>query len=69
MTDATLTAADRAALAALGFTLTGVSVWSIGACTVEAVPHGAWHYKLTVTLPSGARIEGFVARSKIIPTH
>ena len=31
MTDATLTAADRAALAALGFTLTGVSAWSIGA--------------------------------------
>ena len=39
MTDATLTAADRAALTALGFTLTGMSAWTVGACRVEA-PRG-----------------------------
>ena len=66
MTDAPFTTAERAALGTLGFTLTDASAWAIGAMTVEVVLHGGFHYRLVVTLPSGAQVSGFVPRSQIL---
>jgi len=66
MTDTPFTAAERAALGTLGLTFTGASAWAVGAMTVEAVPHGSFHYRLTVTLPGARRFSGFVPRSQIL---
>ena len=65
MTDTPISATEAASLAACGFKVDGSAARIAGAMTVEALPHGACHYKLVVTLPGGAQVFGFVPCWKI----
>ena len=64
----TLTATDRAALAALGLTLADdpTSTTVEGTMQVELKKWGPFHFHLRVVLPGGAQLTGFTPRTRIV---
>ena len=64
MTGAPFNPTEAASLTACGFTVKESAARIAGAMTVEALPHGAFHYRIVVTLPGGAQVSGFVPRWK-----
>ena len=69
-TDAPFDAAERREFDVLGFDIipgTSETAHACGVMCVNAVRHGPFHFLLTVTLPNGCEISGFVPRSKLVP--
>jgi hypothetical protein len=59
-------AAEREVFTALGFSIHETTARAEGPMALEIVRHGAWHFRLTITLPNGKGIAGFVATTKIM---